>query len=134
LKNQQFDAVFDCVGGQEQWQQAQQILRKRGDFVTIVGDDQTTKLNVKSLAQTGSAIIGRIFWSVFGSDKHSYTLHVVSQTPEGLDDLRMNYIENGKVKPIIDTVYDDFNQFPEMYKKSTSGKAQGKLVLKIVKD
>ncbi len=34
-----FDVVIDCVGGREQWQQAQQVLRQGGRFVTIARDE-----------------------------------------------------------------------------------------------
>ncbi len=34
-----FDVVIDCVGGREQWRQAQRILRPGGRFVTIARDE-----------------------------------------------------------------------------------------------
>ncbi len=59
-------------------------------------------------------------------------------TPEELDDIRTNYIETGKVKPLIDTVYDwrkaGVEALYSLYEKSKSGKAQGKLILKISDD
>ena len=78
------------------------------------------------------SMINRKFTSFFGPNKHSYTFHRSNESAEALDDLRVNYIEAGKVRPILDTVYDDWSQFIDMFEKSKSGKAQGKLVLKIV--
>jgi NADPH:quinone reductase-like Zn-dependent oxidoreductase len=134
LQDQQFDCVYDCVGGQEQWEQAQQIMKQGGHFLTIAGDDPESEINVKSLVQMAGSMINRKFSSLFGPNKHSYAFHRSSGSTEALDDLRVNYIETGKVKPILDTVYDDWSQFIDMFEKSKSGKAQGKLVLKIVKD
>ncbi|CAF1038286.1 unnamed protein product [Rotaria sordida] len=135
LKGQNYDVVYDCVGGEQQWISAQQILKQGGQFITIVGDDTKSVVSLKSIATIGSSIINRKFWSVFSSTHHGYILHFLSQTPEDLDDIRTNYIETDKVKPLIDTVYDWRKDGVEalhlLYEKSKSGKAQGKLILKI---
>jgi alcohol dehydrogenase len=135
LKGQNYDAVYDCVGGEQQWISAQQILKKGGQFVTIVGDDTKSALSLKSVATTGASIINRKFWSVFSSDHHDYIIHFLNQTPEDLDNIRKNYIETDKVKPLIDTVYDlqkdGVEALYSLYEKSKSGKAQGKLILKV---
>lgn len=103
--------------------------------MTIVGDDTKSNLTVKSLFSAGSSLINRKFWSVFSSDHHGYIMHFLMPSAEELDDIRVNYIEAGKVKPIIDTVYDwqkdGVEALHSLFEKSKSGKAQGKLVLKI---
>ena len=90
---------------------------------------------MKALASVGSSLINRKFWSVFGSSHHNYIFHFLNQRYEDLDDLRVNYIENGKVKPVIDTVFDwrkdGVEALYSFYEKSKSGKAQGKLILQI---
>ncbi|CAF4895383.1 unnamed protein product, partial [Rotaria socialis] len=62
----------------------------------------------------------------------------LNQVPEELDDIRTNYIEPGKVKPLIDTIYDwrkdGVEALHSLYEKSKSGKAQGKLILKIANE
>ena len=135
LVGEDYDVVYDCVGGQQQWISAQQILKQGGQFITIVGDDTKSVLSLKSVATIGSSIINRKFWSVFSSNHHGYIIHFLRQTPENLDDMRTNYIETGKVKTIIDTVYDwrkdGVEALYSLYEKSKSGKAQGKLILKI---
>jgi hypothetical protein len=87
------------------------------------------------LASAGSSLINRKFWSVFGSAKHNYTMCFLNQTYQGLDDIRTKFIETEKVKPLIDTVYDwrkdGVESLYSLYEKSKSGKAQGKLILKI---
>lgn len=83
----------------------------------------------------GSSIINRKFWSVFDSSHHNYMLHLLKETYQELDDMRTNYIETEKVKPIIDTIFDwkkdGVEALYSLYEKSKSGKAQGKLILKI---
>lgn len=134
MQDQQFDCVYDCVGGQEQWQQAQQIMKQGGHFLTIAGDNPESEINVKSLVHMAGSMINRKFSSLFGANKHSYAFYRSSESANALDDLRVNYIETGKVKPILDTIYDDWSHFIDMFEKSKSGKAQGKLVLKLVND
>ncbi|CAF1238868.1 unnamed protein product [Adineta ricciae] len=135
LKGQDYDVVYDCVGGPEQWTSAQEILKRNGQFITIVGDHMKSAITFKAAVSTVSNLINRKFWSVFGSAHHSYILHSLSQRYENLDELRTKYLENGKVKPIIDTVFDwrkdGVESLYALYEKSKSGKAQGKLVLKI---
>ncbi len=135
LKGENYDVVYDCVGGEQQWQSAQQILKKGGQFITIVGDDTKSVVSLKSIASIGSSLINRKFWSVFSSDRHGYIIHFLKETPEDLDDIRTTYVETGKVKPLIDTIYDwqkdGVEALYSLYEKSKSGKAQGKLILKI---
>lgn len=61
--------------------------------------------------------------------------YLIRQSYQGLDDMRTNYVENGKVKPLVDTVFDwrkdGVEAVHQLYEKSKSGKAQGKLILKI---
>jgi NADPH:quinone reductase-like Zn-dependent oxidoreductase len=132
---QDYDVVYDCVGGEKQWLAAQQILKRGGQFITIAGDDPELSLSVKSAATTGASLMARKFMSVFGSSRHSYIFHFLRQTYQELDDMRTKFLETGKVKPMIDTVFDwrkdGVEALHAMYEKSKSGKAQGKLILKI---
>ncbi|CAF0906665.1 unnamed protein product [Rotaria sordida] len=132
---QNYDVVYDCIGGEQQWISAQQVLKCGGQFITIVGDDRKSIISLKSLVSVGSSLINRKFWSIFGSSHHNYIFHFVNQNFQELDDIRTKYIETGKVKPLIDTIYDwqkdDVEALYLLYEKSKSEKAQGKLILKI---
>jgi hypothetical protein len=61
--------------------------------------------------------------------------HFLNQTYQDLDDMRSTYVETGKVKSLIDTIFDwrkdGVEALYSLYEKSKSGKAQGKLILKI---
>ncbi|CAF1639449.1 unnamed protein product, partial [Didymodactylos carnosus] len=135
FKGENYDVVYDCVGGGQQWISAQQILKRHGHFITLAGDDTTSGFTMKYLVNLGSSLINRKFWSVFGSAHHNYIFHFLRISFEDLDDIRTNYIETRKLKPLIDTVFDWRKQGAEAlylaYEKSKSGKAQGKLILKI---
>ncbi|MDH6523067.1 NADPH:quinone reductase-like Zn-dependent oxidoreductase [Streptomyces sp. SAI-135] len=52
-----FDVVIDCVGGREQWIQAQRVLRPGGRFVTIARDEDgvVTPTSAVRLASTITA-------------------------------------------------------------------------------
>ena len=135
LKGEEYDLVCDCVGGQHQWTSAQRILKRGGSFLTFVGDDTKSELTFKAAVSIGASIINRKFWSIFGPAHHRYAYHKQQDGFVDLDDLRTNFIENGKVKPLIDTVTDwrtgGVEALYSLYEKSKSGKAQGKLILKI---
>jgi NADPH:quinone reductase-like Zn-dependent oxidoreductase len=130
-----YDVVYDCVGGQQQWISAQQVLKSHGQFITIVGDDTKSVLSVKSMASMGFGLLNRKLWSIVGSLHHNYIFHFLKPTFQDLDDIRTKYVETGKVKPLLDTVFDwrkdGVQALYSIYDKSKSGKAQGKIVLKI---
>ncbi len=123
------------MGGIEQWTSAQEVLKRGGHFLTIVGDDTQSVVSVKSVLSLVPSLMNRKFWSTFGSSHHKYGFHFLKENSQDLDDLRTTYIETGKVKPLIDTVFDwrkdGVEALYSLYEKSKSGKAQGKLILKI---
>jgi NADPH:quinone reductase-like Zn-dependent oxidoreductase len=135
LQGKNYDVVYDCVGGEQQWSAAQQILKRGGQFITINGDDPEATVSLKSAVTIGPRILSRKICSVFGSSHHSYIFHLLQPTYQELDDMRTKYLETGKVKSLIDTVFDwekdGVEAIYKLYEKSKSGKAQGKLILKI---
>jgi NADPH:quinone reductase-like Zn-dependent oxidoreductase len=92
-------------------------------------------MSLKSMASMGLSLLNRKLWSVVGSLHHNYIFHFNKQTFQNLDDIRTTYVETGKVKPLIDTVFDwrkdGVQALYSIYDKSKSGKAQGKIILKI---
>ncbi|CAF1654199.1 unnamed protein product, partial [Didymodactylos carnosus] len=135
LSGQNYDIVYDCTGGYQQWSSAQRILKPGGKFITIVGDDKTSEINFKSIASMGSSMVNRKFWSVVSPSQPSYTLVLIRVSSQELDLLRTNYFETDMVKPVIDEIFEfDTHGLHSMYEKSKSGKAQGKLILKVVDD
>ena len=135
---QNYDVVYDCAGGKQQWIDAQRILKRGGQFITIVSDDPEMNMSLKTVATLGARLVSRKLGSVFSSSHHSYIMHLLQPNYQILDDMRTRYFETGKVKALIDTVFDwqtdGVEALYKLYKKSKSGKAQGKLVLKITNE
>ena len=75
LREEEYDLVYDCVGGQQQWIAAQRILKRGGSFITITGDDAKSSFTVGSVLRLVSSQVNRKFWSVFGSAHYQYILH-----------------------------------------------------------
>ncbi|CAF1409891.1 unnamed protein product [Adineta steineri] len=136
LKDENYDIVYDCVGGIKQWISAQKTLKQYGQFITLVGDDPKPNISIKYFINLTASIINRKFWFYFSSVHHNYIWNSTRRSYHQLDDLRINYIETNKVKPVTDTIFDwtkdDVGALYLSYEKSKSGKAQGKLILKII--
>ncbi|CAF3753000.1 unnamed protein product, partial [Adineta steineri] len=136
LKGENYDIVYDCVGGIKQWISAQKILKQYGQFITLVGDYTPSNISIKYFINLVASIINRKFWFYLSSAHHNYIWNSTHRSYHQLDDLRINYIGTNKVKPLIDTIFDwrkdDVEALYLSYEKSKSGKAQGKLILKII--
>ena len=135
---QEYDLVYDCVGGEQQWIAAQQILKRGGQFITIVGNDPEMKVTLTFLASMVSGLVASKIRSAVSSARPAYKFHGIRENYQDLDSIRTRFVETGQVKPMIDTVFDWRKDGVEalyaFYEKSKSGKAQGKLILKITDD
>jgi len=72
LKGQEFDLVYDCVGGHDVWEHAQLVLKPKGSFVSIAGDTPELKLGIPKLLKTGLGMANRKFWSFFAYPSYSF--------------------------------------------------------------
>ena len=128
------DVVFDCVGGKEQWEEAQKALKKGGTFVTIVGDDQENKVSPGALVSMAGAVAGRKLSGLFGA-KHSYYMHLLTPSHALLDRLSSWLVEGKPLKP---TIGNTFNLTEAgvwgMYEAMEGRKATGKIVLEVAKE
>ncbi|ETO77684.1 hypothetical protein F444_07129 [Phytophthora nicotianae P1976] len=107
------DAVYNCGMENAAWNEgAQNVLKKNtGRFVTILPMAQPVKE-----PEFGAKLVGHVH---------------VEPSAETLREIT-KYIESGKVKPIIDTVYP-FEKALEAYAKLKSRHALGKLVIKVLR-
>jgi len=135
LKGENYDVVYDCIGGNEHFKAAKNVLKPGGSFITIVGDDKTSVISVKSLICTAFQLFQRNICAFFTNCGQKYIFHLFSPTQKTLDEIREKFVETGKVIPLIDSVFDWQRDGTEavhmLYDKCKSGAAQGKLVLKI---
>jgi hypothetical protein len=98
--------VSDCVSGEQQTIAAQQILKLGDQFITIAGDNPKMKVTLKYLVTVGSSLLGSKIRSTLSSAKPAYGFHRISENYQDLDGVRTRFLETGKVKPMIDTVFD----------------------------
>lgn len=124
-----FDIIYDCVGGREQWDNAQRILNKSGTFVTLIGDANHDPINVQSAVSTIGKVLSRKVASVFTS--HGYILHITSPNFETLDKLS-ELVNNGKIKTdsLIAKRYSfTLPECTSMYQQCESGHTRGKVIM-----
>lgn len=128
LKGQDFDLVFDTIGGYEHWEVAQASMKKDGTFISIVGD--------------GGNMLGMVLkWQwrklkgkIAGGPHYSLFLTNTKYDGVGDDMAKMTeLIEAGKVKTVLDErkfalTTDGIHEF---IKASMSHRAKGKLVLQV---
>lgn len=129
LKN--YDAVFDTLGG-EILEKSFNIVKDGGKIVSVSGLP-----NARFGKEYGSGFIKTLLFSAAShklttlEKKHNVQYTFLFMNPSG-EQLRIiaNYIEAGKIKPVIDKVFtiDDAQKAMEY---AESGRAKGKIVLKL---
>jgi NADPH:quinone reductase-like Zn-dependent oxidoreductase len=119
------DIVFDTLGN-DYTTEAFQVIKKGGTVVTIIGamDEETAKMfgiqDYKLPEDLAKAI----------SDKNA-TYKYIYMHPNGeqLGEIK-SLVEDEKIKPVIDKVYP-FSESIEAFSHLASGRAKGKIVVKI---
>eukprot|EP01084_Bolivina_argentea_P245352 410802_1 len=131
LKDYQVDAIYDCVGGRQSWDECrtQNILKQDGYFVTIVGDTaHGDQYSVKRLIGTGLSVMNRKFWGSAGYQ--TYELHLADSS-KNLGDITA-LIESKKLRAVLDPESPfKFEEYQQMIDKCMSHKARGKLVIHV---
>ena len=128
LKGQDFDLVFDTIGGYEHWEVAQASMKKGGTYITIVGDGGNILSNL--LKWQWRSLKGKISGGPY------YKLFLTNTKYDGVgeDMAKMTeLVEAGKVKTVLDErkfqlTTDGMHEF---IKASKSHRAKGKLVLQV---
>jgi len=100
LQGENFDVIFDCVGGEDNWVNSEKVLKPKGSFVTIVGDDVHSELTVTSALGLATSVIGRKLKSFFNSPQYYYVNVDSTKGSTQLIDIR-NMIEGEFIKPVI---------------------------------
>ncbi|KAH7196216.1 zinc-binding dehydrogenase-domain-containing protein [Fusarium oxysporum] len=108
-ESRQVDLVFDCIGGPS-LAQSWYAVRDGGSLVSVCGvPEETRPQDVKKEVRS-------LFFVI---------------TPLGKDlDVITGLLEAGKLKPNIDSVVD-FSEFAEAWDKVESGRARGKVIVKV---
>jgi len=129
LKN--YDAVFDTLGG-ESLEKSFDILKDGGKIVSVSGLP-----NARFAKEYGSGFFKTLLFSLATKKltalekKHNVQYTFLFMEPSG-EQLRIlaNYIETGKIKPVIDKVFP-FGDAQKAMEYAESGRAKGKIILKI---
>ena len=129
LKN--YDAVFDTIGGAT-LEKSFNIIKSRGNIVSVSGMP-----NARFGKEFGSGFFKTLLFSLASKKltalekKHNAQYSFLFMKPSG-DQLRTiaNYIEAGKIKPVIDRVFP-FEDAQKAMEYSESGRAKGKIIVKI---
>jgi len=134
LAGANYDVIFDTVGGKESYDNSFKVLKKGGVFTTIAGDkqgnDKDGKLDFKTAASVGGAVVGRKLASWFGSPSYQYfMLDAASDKTRHELDHTTKLIDEGKVKVTIQKTYE-LKDVVSMWEESAGGRVRGKLTMK----
>ncbi|PEC82788.1 NADPH:quinone reductase [Bacillus cereus] len=126
-----YDAVFDTIGGTT-LEKTFNIIKSRGNIVSVSGMP-----NARFGREFGSGFFKTFLFSLASKKltalekKHNARYSFLFMKPSG-DQLRTiaNYIEAGKIKPVIDRVFP-FEDAQKAMEYSEAGRAKGKIIVKI---
>ncbi len=129
LKN--YDAVFDTIGGTT-LEKSFDIIKSGGSIVSVSGMP-----NARFGKEFGSGFFKTFLFSLASKKltalekKHNAQYSFLFMKPSG-DQLRTiaNYIEAGKIKPVIDRVFP-FEDAQKAMEYSEAGRAKGKIIVKM---
>ena len=123
-----FDGVFDTLGG-DNLEKSFQILKPQGIIASISGLPTERKLD-KSIFKRGILKAASYKYQRLAK-KYDVQYEFLFMHPSG-QQLReiTELIEVGKIKPIIDKVYD-FKETQKALEYSESGRAKGKIIVKM---
>ena len=129
LKN--YDAVFDTLGG-EILEKSFEVIKSGGKIVSVSGLP-----NARFGKEYGSGFFKTMLFSMAShkltalEKKYNVQYTFLFMKPSG-EQLRIiaNFIETGKIKPIIDRVFP-FKDAQKAMEYAESGRAKGKIILKI---
>ncbi|PYF09026.1 NADP-dependent oxidoreductase [Ureibacillus chungkukjangi] len=128
---QNYDAVFDTLGG-EILEKSFGIVKEGGKIVSVSGLP-----NARFAKKYGSGLFKTFLFAVASKKltalekKHNVQYTFLFMEPSG-EQLRIlaNYIEAGKIKPVIDKVFP-FEDAQKAMEYAEAGRAKGKIILKI---
>eukprot|EP01130_Rhizamoeba_saxonica_P010767 TRINITY_DN4439_c0_g1_i1.p1 TRINITY_DN4439_c0_g1~~TRINITY_DN4439_c0_g1_i1.p1 ORF type:complete len:345 (-),score=87.49 TRINITY_DN4439_c0_g1_i1:91-1125(-) len=130
LPEKSYDVIYDCVGGYDSWEKSSIVLKPNAAFVTIAGDSQGP-LNAGRIFKSATGFINRKFWDVV-SNAPSYNFVLASDMKSSAQlPILTELLEQGRITPVIDEVFN-FEQAREAFEYMETGKASGKIVIKII--
>lgn len=127
-----FDAVLDCCGNSDLFSKAKTVIKPKGSYSTVVGDNKHTYGNMTFLGNIFSLLgsVWRLLGSKYGIIHYDYRVLVCGPDKRWTDEAK-TYLANGDVKVFIDSVYK-FNDLDKALEKLKSNKATGKIIVNVI--
>jgi len=122
-----YDVVYDCIGGYDVWEKSLKILKPNGRFLTIAGD-KPGPINPLTMASSGARLVNRNFWNILGY--YPSYCHLTANTNGAQLEIIKSYIEEGKIRAIVDRTYTLENSV-EAFEYQMSNRVRGKLVIDV---
>ncbi|GJN89375.1 hypothetical protein Rhopal_002355-T1 [Rhodotorula paludigena] len=128
-KDKPFDMVFDTVGANsELYPKSPRYLKPKGHFLDIAGPHMDG--SIWSLLSSAVVFAGRLARPrILGGTPRKYVFAMMEPEERELKEMA-EFLREGKLKPIIDEVFP-FEKAIDAYKRQMSGRAKGKVVVKV---
>ncbi|MGH8050618.1 MAG: NADP-dependent oxidoreductase [Arenimonas sp.] len=130
IKNQ-YDAVFDTLGGKETLQAFLQI-KAGGVVISVAGPPDIEMRNIfgkKPIIRFVMWMMSRKVYATAKTKNARYFRYMTESSGEQLDQITP-LIEQGKIKAVIDRVFP-FEQGIEAFEYLVAGRAKGKVIIKV---
>lgn len=131
IKNQ-YDAVFDTLGGQSTLQAYDQI-KTGGVVISVAGPpdiEMRDFFGKNPIVRFAMWMLARKVYASAKAKNARYFRYMTESSAEQLSQITP-MIEQGKIKPVIDRVFP-FEQGIEAFEYLVAGRAKGKVILKVV--
>lgn len=128
-----YDVVFNTVDNEPVGARDLQILKPGAHLLSIVGppDAKFAKAaGLNGFLQFVCGLLGRKINKLSGKAGVNYTFVFVQPSGKQLDVIR-NLVETGKIKPVIDRVFE-MDQAREAFAYVAQGRSKGKVVLRVL--
>ncbi|MDN7240624.1 NADP-dependent oxidoreductase [Planococcus sp. N028] len=126
-----YDAAFDTLGG-ENLEKTFRVIKKGGEIVSVAGLPNARFAKERGLGFLKTMLLFAVSKKLTALEKKHdvrYTYWFMTSSGEQLR-IIADFIESGKIKPVIDRVFS-FENAQQAMEYSESGRAKGKIILTI---
>jgi NADPH:quinone reductase-like Zn-dependent oxidoreductase len=126
-----YDVVLDTQGGKT-LEKSLNVVKRGGRIISISGPPDQAFAEAVNPNRFLKCVIPLLSWSIrHKAKKRGITYSFLFMQPNGQQLSKITeLVEAGKIKPIVDQIYD-FAQIKEAFQYVNTGRSKGKVVLKI---
>jgi 2-desacetyl-2-hydroxyethyl bacteriochlorophyllide A dehydrogenase len=127
-----YDVILDTQGGKT-LEKSLSVIKRGGRIISISGPPDRAFAEAIKANWLLKFIIPLLSWSIRNkAKKRDITYSFLFMQPNGQQLSQISHlVEIGKIKPVVDTEYD-FSKIKEALEYVNTGRAKGKIILKIV--